>query len=449
MATKVVLPFLGQTMEEGTITRWLKKEGDSVDKGEVIFEVMTDKANMEVESPESGILRKIIAPEGAVVPVKEPVGIIAGADEPIDTLLSGGAGPAAPTAPPVQTAAPSAPAQAETRPESASSERVFISPRAKILAGERGIDIAMLAGKGTGPGGRVTEKDVLAFTPGTPATEGAKITPLAGKIAADLGIDLSSLAGSGPGGKIRRDDVIKAVPVLPSEKRGIGRVIPYTGMRKAVGENVSMSIRTAPQVTFVTEVDMTDAIAMQEQVASTSLKRYGVKISLTSMAVKAAALAILDHPIVNAALTEKEIIIHDEVNISVAVSLDNGLVTPVIRDTDRKTLPQIALEIKNLASKARGGQLSRDDLQGGTFTVSSLTSTVVDAFNPIINPPQSAILGVCRAIDKPVVIGGEIKIRTMMNICLVWDHRVMDGAPASKYLARVKDILEAPYSMLI
>lgn len=450
MATKVTLPFLGQTMEEGTITKWLKQEGESVEKGEPLLEVMTDKANMEVEAPASGVVRKIVAAEGATVPVKDLIAIIGSADEPIGDLIdsNGRTAEGAPAEVPEPVAVASASSAAETAtPQTTAGGRIFASPRAKKTAAEQGIDIALLAGKGTGPDGRIVEKDVIAFAAVAPAAP--KITPLAGKIAADMGIDAASLVGTGPSGKIRRDDVVRAIAPKQAGKRGIGRTIPYSGVRKAVGENVAQSIRTSPHVTLVTEVDMTAATELRNQLLPEIQKRYGTRLSVTAIVVKAAALAILDHPIVNSSLTDKEIIVHDDVHIGIATALDNGLVVPVVRDADRKELHEISEEIKTLAAKARAGNLGREEMQGGTFTVSNLAAFGIDVFNPIINPPQSAILGVCRAVQKPAIVGGQVQVRSMMNLCLSFDHRVMDGAPAAQYLARVKEILESPYLLLV
>lgn len=444
MATKVTLPFLGQTMEEGTITKWLKQEGESIEKGEPLLEVMTDKANMEVESPAAGVVRKIVAPEGSTVPVKELIAIVGTADEPIDDLLApeGASAASAAAEEPVPVAA-----AAESATSGSAGSRIFSSPRARKTAADRGIDIALLAGRGTGPEGRIVEKDVLEFAASAPAA--AKITPLAGKVAADAGVDIASIVGTGPGGKIRRDDVLRAATPKATARPSIGRTIPYSGMRRAVGENVAQSIRTAPHVTLVTEVDMTSVLQMREQIVPEIQKRYGVKVSVTALIVKAAALAILDHPIVNASLEEKQIVIHDEINVGVATAIDNGLVVPVIFDTDRKQLHEISEEIKNLAGKARNGSLSPNEMQGGTFTVSNLAAFGVDEFNPIINPPQSAILGVCRTVEKPAIVNGQVQARSMMNLCLSFDHRVMDGVPAARYLARVREILEAPYLLLV
>jgi len=443
LATQVILPLLGQTMEEGTITKWLKKEGEPVERGEPLVEVMTDKANMEVESPTSGILRKILAPEDAVVPVKAPIAIIGSADEPIDGLV----GMIQPGAAAVEGGAPSLPAEEPpTRPAPASAGgRVFATPRARKVAAERGIDITLLAGGGSGPGGRIVEEDVLAFA--TRAGARSRATPLATKVAEDIGLDLARVTGTGPGGKVRRDDVLQAA-APKAEREPIGRIIPFSGLRRAIAQNVALSVRTAPHVTLVSEVDMASCTEMRERLMDDHQKRYGVRLGLTALIVRAAALAILDNPIVNTSLIEDAIVIHDEINVGIAVAFDDGLVVPVIRNADRKLPHEIGKEIRALAAKARAGNLQADEMKGGTFTVTSLGSYGVDVFNPIINPPESAILGVCRIVERPVVVGGTVQPRPMMNLCLSFDHRVMDGTPAARYLARVKELLESPHMLV-
>jgi pyruvate dehydrogenase E2 component (dihydrolipoamide acetyltransferase) len=434
-------------MEEGTITKWLKNEGESVEKGEPLLEVMTDKANMEVEAPASGILRRIIAAEGVTVPIKDLIAIIGSADEPIDELL-----PNAPVAAAVSSSVSSSSSfvQAEQVVKridtSVSKGRLLASPRAKKVAGERGIDINLLAGKGTGPNGRIIEADVVAFVAQLPAP--VKATSLASKIAAEMGLNIAKVAGTGPGGKVTRDDVLR-MTAPKVERPAIGQIIPLAGIRKLVADNVSASIRTAPHVTLTTEVDMTACVDMREQLLPEFEKRYGVRLTYTGIVVKAAALAIQDHPIINSSLAEDKIIIHDEVNIGVAAAIEDGLTVPVIRDVLDKPLYKISEDLAILAAKARAGSLALDEMQGGTFTITNLAAYGIDIFNPIINPPESAILGVCRTVQKPVVIDGQVQIRSMMNLCLSFDHRVMDGAPAAEYLARVKQLLEAPYLLLI
>lgn len=451
MAVKVVLPLLGQTMEEGTIIKWFKQEGEKVEKGEPLLEVQTDKVNMEVESPDAGMLLKIVAPEEAIVPVKELIAVLGEPGENIDDIIGNGAkkeeAPAAAQAP-VQAVSVST---VESTATAAAGDRVFASPRAKMVAKEHNLNVALLAGKGTGENGRIREKDVLAFLASAQDLEKPRVTPLAGKVAADQGIDLSQVAASGIGGKITKDDVLKAaVPapaVKPTGAGKIGRVIPFTGMRKAVADNVDRSFKNA-HVTLRMEVDMTEAVKLRKQILDPVEKKFGVRISFTDIITKAAAMAMFDVPIVNATFDGQNITIHDDVNISIAVAIDEGLTVPVVRNVESKGLAQISMEIKELAGKARNGQLPPNALQGGTFTISNLGSYGVEDFDPIINPPQSAILGVCKIVEKPVAVNGQIEIRPMMNLNLTFDHRVMDGAPAAQYLAKVKEILEAPYLML-
>ncbi|MDO8588368.1 MAG: dihydrolipoamide acetyltransferase family protein [Armatimonadota bacterium] len=448
MALKMVMPLLGQTMEEGTITKWLKQEGESVNKGEPLLEVMTDKANMEVEAPVSGVLRKILAPEEAIVPIKEPIAIIGTAEEPIDGLLLESAAPAEAeaAAPPKEEPVPAV-TGAPVEPAPTAEERVFSSPRARNVASEHNVDIAALAGKGTGPGGRIVEKDVLAYVASAQAPERPRMTPLAGKVAADIGVTLSDVVATGVGGRITRDDVLRSVTRPP--RPSIGRVIPLAGMRKAVADNVSLSARNAPHVTLVSEVDMTECANLRRQMLPEVEKSCGVKISFTDLIVKAVAKAIDDHPIVNATLESDQITIHDRIDIGIAVALDEGLIVPVLRDVRSKSIPEISVEVKRLAQKARSGGLAPDEYKDGTFTVTNLGAYGVDSFNPIINPPQVAILGVCRIVEKPVVVDGRVRVRSMMNLCLSFDHRAVDGAPAAEYLARLKQILESPYTLFL
>lgn len=445
MATKMLMPLLGQTMEEGTIIKWFKNEGDSITAGEPLLEVLTDKVNMEVEAPETGVLRKIFTPVDAIVPVKDPICIIGTADEPIDSLLSGEDS--------VETAS-EAPAEAESQPvqettaqeaaaQAPSEGRVFSSPAARRVARENEIGIESMAGKGTGPGGRVVEKDVVAFVAAKPAA-----TPLAGKMAADMGVDMSAVSGTGIRGKITSEDVTAAAtPAMPvyTEPAGIGATIPYAGMRKAVGQNVSMSAQTAPHITLVTEVDMTGCTEFRKSILADVEKSFGVRISFTDIIAKACARAILDKPIVNATLSGGQIIIHSEINIGIATSLEGGLVVPVVKNVLGKPLHVVSKEIKEMAARARAGQPQADDFKGGTFSISNLGLYGIESFNPIITPGQSAILGVCAIKDKPVAVDGKVDIRPMMNLCLSFDHRVMDGAPAAEYLARLRTILESPY----
>ncbi|MCE5200051.1 MAG: 2-oxo acid dehydrogenase subunit E2 [Armatimonadota bacterium] len=452
MATKMVMPLLGQTMEEGTIIQWFKNEGDEVKAGEPLLEVMTDKVNMEVEAPESGVLRKILAQPEDVIPVREPIAIIALADEPIDQLLAetpkaeqaaaeGGAPTVTQPAPPLAAPAPAAEAAGV-------EERIFASPSARRVAAEHGIDITQLAGRGSGPDGRIVEKDVLDFIAST-----GKATPLAGKMAAEMGVDVGAIPGTGVGGKVTSEDIKAAAAptapptpsVTPPAAPAIGATIPFTGMRKAVAQNVAASYSTAVHVTLTTEVDMTECVRMRDQILQEIENTQGVRISFTDIIVKAVARAILDKPIMNSSLQDDKIVIHDQVNIGVATAIEGGLVVPVVKDVPSKGLAQISKEIKELAERARSGHSTADDFRDGTFTITNLGTYGIESFTPIITPGQCAILAVCAIKLKPVVVDNEIKVCSMMNLCLSFDHRIVDGAPAAEFLARLKQILELPY----
>ena len=443
----MLMPLLGQTMEEGTIIKWFKSEGDQLKAGEPLLEVMTDKVNMEVEAPESGVLRKILAQVDDIVPVKDAICIIGSADESIDDLLSdskqaAGAEAAAPVVEQAPAPAPSAVAAIEGgAAPAAAGERIFISPAARRVAVENGVDVALLVGRGTGPGGRIRQRDVLEFAASAP-----KATPLAGKMATDMGVAVGSVEGTGIGRKVTSSDIQRAAAApIPAPALTIGQTIPFTGIRKAVAQNVAASAQSAVHVTLVSEVDMTECVRLRKSILADIEERYGVRISFTDIIVKAVARAIEDKPIVNSSLQGDHIVIHDQINIGVATAIDNGLVVPVVKDVNAKSIPQISREIKELAGRVRAGQAGGGDYQGGTFTISNLGSYGVDSFNPVITPGQACILGVCRIAEKPVVRNGEIVARSMMNLCLSFDHRILDGAPAAEYLARLRSILESPY----
>ena len=461
MATKVTLPLLGQTMEEGTIIRWFKKEGERVEKEEPLLEVMTDKANMEVESPDTGVLLKIVAKEDETVPVKGLIAILGEPGEDISALLEEAGAPAEAAAPAesaeqkdsAQPAPAAAPAPAPARDAAPAGGRVAASPRARRLAEEHGIDLAQLA-PGSGPGGRIIEKDVLrAIESGAAAAPAAPAaTPLAAKVAEEKGVDLASVSGSGPGGKIRREDVEAAaapaaVPLAP--RVPLGGVIPFAGLRKAVADNLEKSARSVIPVTLTMGVDMTEASRMREQLRPLYEKKHGVKLSFTDIVIKAVARAIEDYPIMNSSLEGDQIRIHDGVHVCVAVAVPDGLLAPVVRDANLKPLWAISAEVRDLAERGRSGRLGPSELSGGTFTVTNLGAYGVEHFNAIINPPQCAILAVCAIQKRPVVTQDDrIEVRPVMNLCLTFDHRIVDGAPAAEFLAHVKELLENPYLFL-
>lgn len=380
MVTKILMPRLSLTMKEGTVVEWFKKEGDIVEKGEPLVEVLSEKATYDVEAPASGVLRKILAPEGTDVPVAGILGIIAAADEELPEVEAVAASS--------EIEAEEAMAVSEKEPAEKVEERVVASPAAKRLAREHGIDLTQV--RGTGPEGRIVEEDVRSLIGG-----------------------------------------VKAL-------LRVREVIPLTGIKKTAAERVALSARTAPQSTITMEVDMSNAMKLHER----------VHVSYTDMLVKAVAKALAEHPIINSTLEDEKIKIFADINIGVAVATEKGLIVPAIYNADRKTLEEIAPLLKDLVEKAKQGRLTKEELTGGTFTITNLGMYGVDVFTPIINPPETAILGVGRVVEKPVVVDGQMVVRPVMQLSLTFDHRVVDGAPAAEFLQKVKQVMENP-NMLV
>lgn len=466
MAKTLELPALGNSMEEGTITQWFKAEGEAVAKGEALYEVMTDKVNMEVESPEAGILRKILAAVDVTVPVSNPVAILGTADEDISALLGHGPGtedkPTTPSS--VAERLPLASSPARTGgpggfpvPGGAPDGRVFASPRARRYADEYGVDIAHLAGRGTGIDGRVVEADVTAFYEEEQAQKRVvpRISPLAQRVASEHGVLAESVQGTGHGGKVTQEDVKRSVaPFIPAAINGgeagqpEAAVVTLRGMRKMVAEAVARSAQTAPHVTLTLPVDMSEATRFRAQVLPAIEKTHGVRLSFTDIIAKAAARALRDHPYLNSTLAGNEITLYQSVHFGVAVSLGaDGLIVPVVKDAQAKSLGEFSRALKDLAARAKSGRLASDEVTGGTFSLTNLGTFGITQFNPIIVPPQTAILGVCAICDTVVAVGGQPQVRPMMNLCLSFDHRVVDGAPAAAFLAQLKETLEQPYLM--
>ncbi len=478
MATELTLPALGQTMEEGTITRWFKAEGDTVQAGEALYEVMTDKVNMEVEASASGILHKILAPADETVPVGGPVAVFlapgedAAADGP-HPAPAGRPSPAAAGEGGEKTTLTLARATGEggilMPGEGARSAsyvpgegRTFASPRARRYADEYGVDIALLMGRGTGPEGRIVEADVVAFYEEQQAAAKSlpRVSPLAQKVATAHGVPVAAVSGTGAGGKVTHGDVQRALePPVPSSpappELEVGgpslaaagaSTIKLTGMRKMVADAVARSAQTAPHVTLTLPVDMSEATRFRQQVLPAIEKTHGVRVSFTDMVAKATARALQDHPNLNSTLAGDTITLHPGVHLGIAVSLGTaGLIVPVVKDAQAKSLGDFSKALKELAAKAKAGALASNDVSGGTFSITNLGTYGVTQFNPIINPPQCAILGVCAIVDTLVPVAGVPAVRPMMNLCLSFDHRITDGAPAAAFLARLREILEQPY----
>ena len=442
MAKVVVMPKMGLTMTEGTVSKWLKKIGDEVKEGEPFFEAETDKLTNTIEATASGVVRHFFVEEGTTVPVLEKVAIIADAGEDISALL-GDAAPAA--AAPEAAAAPAAAAPAPVR---APGERIVAAPAAKKLAKELGIDLALVPG--TGPNGRITLDDVKNWkpAPAAPAVEEEpkkKASPLAAAVAKDLGIDLEKVEAKD---RVLAEDILRFLENTrekAEEKEEAPReeLVPMNGMRKAIARNMLNSVQTSPTVTMNLSVDMSAMKAYREQ-----LKSQEIKVSYTDLLVKFVSKALLEYPLVNCSVEDNKIRSKHYVNMGVAVALDNGLLVPNIPDSDKKSLTEISAEVKELAKQAREGSLPMDRLKGGTFTITNLGMYGVESFTPIINQPEVAILGVTTIEDRAVVRGGEIVIRPMMTLSLTVDHRVIDGSVGASFLQRVKNLLENPALML-
>jgi pyruvate dehydrogenase E2 component (dihydrolipoamide acetyltransferase) len=425
VAINVTMPKWGLTMKEGKVTKWYKNEGDSVQKGEDLFEVETEKITNRVESPANGTLFQIVVPVGTTVPVGTILAVIAEEGEQPERIEGIHVGEA--------REGVGASSQGPTVTEKA-QEKKFIpaSPAARRLAKELAIDLALV--QGTGTDGRITETDVRRYSEG--GVPAPKITPLAEEMVKQEGLDITTISGTGEGGKITKEDVKGALERRTS--------IPFTGMRKTIADNMYASLQNTAQLTVFTEADVTEMVRFRDLVQEEYKEDETMKISFNDVIILATSRALKRFPMMNSALIGDEILLHDAVNIGIAVSLREGLIVPVLRDADKKGLLQIARESRELARKAHEGTLAVDEVTGGTFTISNVSMLDVDGFTPILRPPETGILGVGRVKDKPVVYDGEIAIRSMMFLSLTFDHRVLDGTPAMAFLETVAHYLGHP-----
>lgn len=453
MASVIIMPKQGLLMEEGTITKWLVKEGEQTTEGTPLFEMETDKLTITMDSTATGTVLKILHPEGDTVPITQPIAIVGQPGEDISGLLAESGAPAQEAAAPAPAAEAPAPAPAAAPApavERAPGERVFSSPRARLRAEENGVDIAAVPG--SGPDGLVVERDVQSYIANQPA-----VTPLAANQARVQGIDLSGVTGTGPNGKITTEDLpaagaaaetAPATEAVPGQLTRGTRTEKMTGMRKAVMKNMLASKSTNAQTNHRMVVDMTAVVALRNQ-----YKALGIKVSYNDIIVRACAKALQDFPIVNASVDGSNIIYHDYVNVGTAVSVPGGLIVPVIRDADIIGLTGIAEKSAELIEKAREGRLTDQDYHGGTFTVSSLGMFDLDDFVAIINPPESAILAVGKIAKTPVVVTDDegedqVVIKSMCALCLSYDHRIIDGAEAAKFLQKLKSYLQNPILLI-
>ncbi|MDA8303091.1 MAG: dihydrolipoamide acetyltransferase family protein [Actinomycetota bacterium] len=439
---EVLMPRLSDTMEEGTVARWLKQPGDQVARGETIAEIDTDKATMDLEAFEEGVLEQVLVPEGGTVPIGAPVAVIGtGSGAPASARPSAASGAASP-APTDQGAAPVA--------ASAAPAAQVAPPAAAGRPGPAGFP-------SDGAGARVPR-------PAATRPDGAlRSSPLARRAARRHGVDLSALRGSGPGGRVVRADVERAVAAaLPGPPAGaqqprasggagaLGDVeeVPLSQIRRVTAERLAKSLE-APHFYLTSVVDAERLLALRAEAVRAVEGGDGVRVTVTDLLVKACAKLLRSHPEVNSAWAGDKILRHHRVNIGIAVAVPEGLVVPVVKDADEKPLLEMSAEAHALAARAREGKLSLDDMSGGTFTLSNLGMFGIDHFTAVLNPPQAAILAVGAAKPEPVVRDGEIVVTTTMRLTLSIDHRALDGATAARFLSELRSMLEDPLRIVL
>jgi pyruvate dehydrogenase E2 component (dihydrolipoamide acetyltransferase) len=437
MPANVIMPALELAQETGKVVRWLKARGDRVAKGEPLVEIETDKVTVELEAPETGVLEEITAQEGDVVPVGRTIARIASPGE---------AGPSAPAAPPAQGAAPAPGAPGVVR----------ASPLARKLAEQHGVALAEVKTAS----GTIEKADVLAHVERQRAAAGAPArlaaaSPKARRLAAERGLDLGRLSGSGPAGAVLAADVLGAAPAAEraappspaarpaaasrSEDRGAGVGTVW----RIMAERMTASWTTAPHFYLVREVNVSRLVAWLDR----ARKQTGVRITHTDLLVKLAAAALARHPAANAAWRDGTIVRNAEINVGLAVAVDDGLVVPVVHRADALGLAELAARREDLVSRAQAGKLRPADIQGGGFTISNLGMYGVDAFSAILNPPQAAILAVGRIADRVVPVGGQPAVQPTMVLTLSCDHRALDGAGGARFLGTLADLIEEPLAL--
>jgi pyruvate dehydrogenase E2 component (dihydrolipoamide acetyltransferase) len=419
VATEVIMPKVDMVMDTGTFVEWLKQEGDHVEKGEPLFVILTDKANIEIEAPASGILAGVRAQPDDVIPVTEVMAYILGPGESL---------PAETEARPTTTVPAEVPPSAASVPELVATEavrpgpgegKVRATPVARLPAAELGIDLTKVLG--LGPRGRIHKADVLAFAERHPQ---AVVQP---------GVAAAPVAA------------VLHVP-LPDARRK--EVVTLAGPRKIIADRMAYSAFTAPHITLSLWVDMSEAARLRTRLLESLLAKTGQRLSFTAILARAVATVLPRHPYLNASLHGEEIFLWDDVHLGVATSVEDYLIVPVIREAQAKNLEEILAVLGDLVERARARRLTPAEMTGSTFTISNLGMFGIESFTAIINPPESAILAVGRIVDTPVGAEGEIVLRPMMNLTICADHRVVDGAGAARFLAELKATLENPYLLI-
>ena len=441
MSVEIIMPKAGMSMEEGTIVKWLKSEGDEIKEGEPIVEILTDKVNMEVEAESSGFLIKKVRFEDEVLPVFTVIGYIGEKGETVGETTE------KPKAAEV--------IKEEKKPDKKETEEnsVFFNkslmqsdklnratPAARKKAKDNSLNLSDIAG--TGPKGRVQLTDVESFM-----SSGVKATPLARKIAGQEGIDLESISGTGAKGKIfKRDLALNAAPEIISKE---AELKPYSGIRKVIGDRMTESQFSAPTFTLNIEVGVNKLLKLKDKIAAPLMDETGEKLTINDLLILAVSRGVKKYPDINVSLTDKGILCYKEINVGFAVSGNGVLMVPVIKNTEDKGIRNILTEGKDLIKKAREGKLGAAEQSGSTITLSNLGMYGVHYFNPIINQPNSCIIGVGTIEEKPVAKEGKISVKKVIYLSATFDHRVIDGALGAEFMQYVKKLIENPYSLLI
>jgi pyruvate dehydrogenase E2 component (dihydrolipoamide acetyltransferase) len=461
--SEVVMPRLSDTMAEGVLSRWLMNEGDTVKKGDVLAEIETDKATMDLEAFEAGVLERQLVPEGASVPIGEPVAVIgdgsgtgasggagsaagaasggatpAGSADPTPTAAESAAATPAPAGAPASAAAgdpATSAAGAPAQSGEAGAKRLLMSPLARRIARDHGLDLATV--KGTGPGGRIVRADVEAAV----EAQGATAPSPGGAPTSATGGAGAAAAATGAAAGAASAGAIGGTTAETSEE------IPLSNMRRVTARRLSESA-AAPHF-FLTNVVYVDRLMSFRTEVNASFAESGTKISVTDLLVRACAVTLRAHPQINSSWGDDKILRHNHINVGVAVAIDEGLMVPVIKGADTKGLDVISAETRDLAERARAGRLKPDEFSGGTFTISNLGMFGIDNFTAVINPPESAILAVGASGEEPYVEDGQLRTRKTMKITLTSDHRVLDGAVSAAFLRDLKRTLEEPLRMLL
>jgi pyruvate dehydrogenase E2 component (dihydrolipoamide acetyltransferase) len=404
MATEVIMPKVDMVMDSGTFVEWLKREGDQVSKGEPLFVILTDKANIEIEAPASGVLAGLKAQPYDVIPVTQVIAYILQPGESLPSVTEASEGALA--APQAQPAA-ARPAMDEPEP---GDGKVRATPAARRLASELGVELALVAGSGAR--GRVHKNDVLAFA------------------------QRAQMAASAPSVKLPR----------PGARQK--QVVPLAGPRKIIADRMVYSAFSAPHISLSLHVDMREAARLRDRVQDAIQHKTGQRLSFTAIIARAVAAALSRHPYVNASLEDDQIVVWHDVHLGIATSLEDYLIVPVIREAQTKNLEEIVTALGDLVERARARRLAPIEMSGSTFTISNLGMFDIESFTPIINPPEVAILAVGKIVDMPVGAEGGVELRPMMNLTLSADHRVVDGATGARFLSDLKNTLENPYLLI-